>query len=98
MVKKVLGALVVIAAVSVYLTIREEGKDKAFGGVLSPIETVRGGDDSLGPDAPLGSLVTGQSIPQTAQSNYGQLVDRVRTRTNDAMDKSRERSSSSLRR
>ncbi len=90
MVKKVVIALVAIAAVSAYLTVKEEGTDKAFGGLLAPVTNVRGADDK---GEPLAGLLTGQSIPQTSQTNYKQMVDRVRSRVNGAMDKSVERSS-----
>ena len=94
MVKKVVAALLLIAAISVFLTIREEGKDKAFGGALAPLESARGSNaaPASGHD-PLAGMVTGTSIPQVSQSNYGQMVDRVRTRVNDAMDQSERRSS-----
>ena len=89
MVKKVVIALVAIAAVSAYLTVKEEGTDKAFGGLLAPVDNVRKDDGG----EPLAGLITGQSIPQTSQTNYKQMVDRVRSRVNSAMDKSVERSS-----
>ncbi len=93
MVKKVVLALVAIAAVAAYMTVREEGEE-AFGGAFAPIESVRADSSNLNPAAdPLGVMVTGNSIPQPAQSNYGQMVDRVRTRVNDAMDDSVSRSS-----
>jgi hypothetical protein len=93
MTKKVIAALILIAAVTVYLTLQEEG-DEAFGGILKPIESVRAESSSLSPGVdPLGVTVTGNSVPQTAQSNYGQLVNRVRTNVNGAMDKSVSRSS-----
>ena len=94
MVKKVVIALVLIAAVSVYLTIREQGRDKAFGGVLAPLESVRGGDGTA--HAPLAAIATdasGSGGGGNAQSDYGQLVNRVRTRVNGAMDQSVRRSS-----
>ena len=93
MVKKVVAALLLIAAISVFLTIREEGKDKAFGGALAPLESARGKQVTAGGHDPLAGMVTGNSIPEPAQSNYGQMVDRVRTRVNDAMDQSERRSS-----
>ena len=89
--KKVLVALLAIAAVAVFLTIQEEGKENAFGGLMAPIESVRAPQQGQGHDR-IG-LVTGNSIPDTAQTNYKQLVDRVRSRTNDAMDQSVRRSS-----
>ena len=91
MLKKVVIALAAIAAVSAYLTVREEGREKAFGGLLAPVTSARVDDD--GRVEPRAGLITGQSIPQVSQSNYKQLVDRVRTRTNAAMDKSVERAS-----
>ena len=92
MVKKVLLALVVIVAVAIYLTIREEGVDKAFGGALAPVESVRAGATTTGHD-PLASLVTAQSVPDVSQTSYKQMVDRVRSRVDDAMDRSVARSS-----
>ena len=92
MLKKVLGALVVIVAVAIYLTIREEGADKAFGGVLAPVESVRGGDMTKGRE-PLASLVTAQSVPNVSQSDYGKMVDSVRSRVGNAMDRSVDRAS-----
>jgi hypothetical protein len=92
MVKKVLAALVVIAAVAIYLTIQEEGTESAFGGAFAPVESVRAESSNLSPTAdPMGVMTTGNSIPHAAQSDYGQLVDRVRTRTNDAMARSVDR-------
>ena len=91
--KKVWGALLVIAAVSFYLTLREQG-DEAFGGIFKPVDSVRADSDSLSPAAdPLGVMTTGSSVPGVSQTNYKQMVDRVRTRVNDAMDESVERSS-----
>ncbi len=91
MVKKVVIALVAIAAVSAYLTVKEEGSEKAFGGLLAPVSSVRVADD--GRVEPLAGLVTAQSTPQISQSSYKQLVDRVRSRTNAAMDRSVDRAS-----
>ncbi len=85
--KKLVGALLLIVATAVYLTIREEGREKAFGGLLAPIETIRVHQ----PDGP--GLITGNSIPDPAQSHYGQLVQDVKSRVNAAMDKSARRSS-----
>jgi hypothetical protein len=91
MAKKVVIALVAIAAVSAYLTVKEEGSEKAFGGLLAPISPARFDDD--GRAEPAAGRATGESIPQISQTDYKQLVDRVRTRTNAAMDKSVERAS-----
>ena len=41
MARRVLVALLAIAAVSVWLTFREEG-DEAFGGIAKPLQCVRG--------------------------------------------------------
>ena len=87
--KKVLGALLVIVAVAIYLTIREEGKNDAFGGAFAPLESVRAeglgrSDDASG---------TGSSITGTAQTDYAPMVDRIKGRVNAAMDRSVERSS-----
>ena len=90
MVQKVIGALILIAAIAIFLTIREEGKEKAFGGVLKPLETVR--NPAAAHDT-TGVLITGNSVPGGAQTDYGRLVDRVRTKVNSAMDKSVRRSS-----
>lgn len=87
--KKVVIVLAGIAAVAVYLTIKEEGADQAFGGLLAPIETVREDDRRVQSV----DVITGNSIPQTTQTDYKKMVDRVRERTNAAMDKSVERSS-----
>ncbi len=93
MTQKFIVALLLIAAVTIYLTIQEQGDD-AFGGIFKPVESARAESSSLSPAVdPLGVTVTGNSVPQTAQSNYGQLVDRVKTRVNDAMDQSVTRSS-----
>lgn len=83
---KVVGALLLIAAIAVFLTIREEGADKAFGGVFAPIESVRTGDSLAG-------FTTGNSIPSPSQSNYGQLTDRVRERVQSATRQAEKRSS-----
>ena len=85
--KKLVGALLLIVVAAVYLTIREEGKEKAFGGLLAPIETVRVNEPGTS------GLLTGNSIPDPAQSHYGQLVQDVRSRVNSAIDKSARRSS-----
>ncbi len=90
--KKILGALLVIAAAAVFLTLREEGTEKAFGGAFAPVDSVRG--EGLGEgDDPLDSMLTGNSIPATAQTDYKPMLDRVEARVNDAMDRSVERSS-----
>lgn len=92
MLKKVLFAVVAIVAVAIGLAIHEEGADKAFGGVLAPIESVPAGEPTRGLD-PLGSLVTGQSVPDTSPMNYQQMVDRLRSRVDNAMDRSVDRAS-----
>jgi hypothetical protein len=91
--KKVMIALVLIAAASIYLTIKEQGRDEAFGGALAPLESARASDGEA--HAPLAAaLATGGSgSGGTAQSNYGQMVNRVRTKVNGAMDQSVKRSS-----
>ncbi len=89
---KVVGALLLIAAIAVFLTIREEGADKAFGGALAPIESVPAGEPTRGLD-PLGSLVTGHSVPNTSPMNYQQMVDRLRSQVDNAMDRSVDRAS-----
>jgi len=88
--KKVFGALLLIIAISVFLTIREEGMDNAFGGVLAPVEPVR--VENAGKDT-FGDLVTGNSIPSGAQTDYKRLTDDVRDRVNAAMRKSEARAS-----
>ena len=90
MTKKVVGALLLIAAVAVFLTIREEGKDKAFGGILAPLETVRVNDPSKNA---IGGFTTGSSIPSTSQTDYGRLTDRVRSKVNSALRDSERRAS-----
>ena len=88
--KKVVGALLLIAAVAVYLTIREEGTEKAFGGILAPLETVR----VKNPAKDLTSgFTTGNSIPSTSQTNYRRLTDRVRSKVNASMRSGEQRSS-----
>jgi hypothetical protein len=85
--KKVILAIVAVAAIAAYLTVKEQG-DQAFGGLLAPLESVRTEE----PGDPLG-LVTGNSVPDVSQTNYKQMVDRVRERTNEAMERSAKRSS-----
>jgi hypothetical protein len=84
---KLFLAILAIAGIAAYLTMKEQG-DAAFGGLLAPLESVRTDE----PGDPLG-LVTGNSIPDVSQTNYKQMVDRVRERTNEAMERSAERSS-----
>ncbi len=91
MLKKVLLAVVAIVAVAIGLAIREEGADKAFGGVPAPIES-EPSEPTRGLD-PLGSLVTGHSVPNTSPMNYQQMVDRLRSRVDNAMDRSVDRAS-----
>ena len=86
--KKVVGALLLIVAVAVFLTIREEGTDEAFGGILAPLETVRVNDPSKNT---LGNFTTGNSIPSTSQTDYGRITDRVRSRVNASMRESERR-------
>ena len=90
MTKKVVGALLLIVAVAVFLTIREEGKEKAFGGILAPLETVRVNDPSK---RATGGFTTGNSIPSTSQTDYRRVTDRVRSKVNSSMRKSERRSS-----
>ena len=90
MTKKVVGALLLIAVIAVFLTIREEGSDKAFGGILAPLETVRVNDPSKHVTS---GLTTGTSISGTAQTDYGRLTDRVRRKVNASMKRSEQRSS-----
>ena len=87
---KAVGALLLIAAIAVFLTIREEGADKAFGGVFAPVESVRGDDPTR---ESLAGFTTGNSISSTSHSSYGQLTDRVRERVGDAMRQGEKRSS-----
>ena len=90
MTKKVVGALLLIAAVAVFLTIREEGRDKAFGGILAPLETVRVNNPSKNAS---GGFMTGNSIPSTSQTDYGRLTDRVRSNVDSALRASERRAS-----
>ncbi len=87
---KVVGALLLIAAIAVFLTIREEGADKAFGGAFAPVQSVRSDDPAR--DS-LAGFATGNPIPSPSQSNYGQLTDRVRERVGSAMRQGEKRSS-----
>ena len=84
--KKIAGALFIIALVAIFLTIQEEG-DKAFGGLMAPIESVRAGN----PKNPIAGMTTGNSIPDVAQTNYKKLVDNVRDKVNASMKKSASR-------
>jgi hypothetical protein len=84
-VKKVAAALLLIAAVAVFLTIREQGRDKAFGGALAPLESVRV------PGGPVAG-VADASLPASGGTDYQPMVDRVRDRVNHAMDRSERRS------
>jgi hypothetical protein len=92
--KKTVIAVLVIIAVAIYLTIREEGGDHAFGGALAPLESVRGegiraevrAEVSDAPPAGGGAMAP-------PQSDYGAMVGRVRGRVEDAMDRSVARSS-----
>ena len=84
--KRVVAALLLIAAMAVFLTLREEGQEKAFGGVLAPIETTRV-PPSLAQD------IRSNSTVNPTQTDYGRLVKRVRTKVNGAMDRSEDRSS-----
>jgi hypothetical protein len=80
--------------VAIYLTIREEGTENAFGGVFAPVDSVRADAPQWGAgDDPLDSMLTGQSLPPTAQADYGPMLDRLRTSVDDAMERSVERSS-----
>ena len=88
--KKVVGALLLIVAVAVYLTVQEEGTEKAFGGALAPLETIWVNDPAK--DAAAG-FTTGNSIPSTSQTNYGRLTDRVRSKVNASMRSGEQRSS-----
>lgn len=92
MLKKVLLAVVAIVALAIGLAIHEQGADKAFGGALTPIESVPAGEPTRSLDPP-GSLVTGQSVPNTSPMNYQQMVDRLRSRVDNAMDRSVDRAS-----
>ncbi len=90
MMGKVVGALLLIAGIAVFLTIREEGADKALGGAFAPIETVRAENPAR--DS-LAGFTTGNSIPSVSQTNYGQLTDRVRERVGSSMRQAERRAS-----
>lgn len=86
---KVFGALLLIIAIAVFLTIQEEGVENAFGGVLAPVKTVRS-DTVEHPLVGASPVNTGSGGTQT---NYKKLADRVRTRAQGAMDQSERRAS-----
>ena len=89
MAKTVVVVLLAIFAIAAYLTVKEEGVEEAFGGAFAPMETVR---DPSAKDNPGRSLGLASSpMVDPAQSHYGKMVDRVRTRTNAAMKKSKDR-------
>jgi hypothetical protein len=90
--KKVLVAVILIIVLAIVLTIREEGVDKAFGGAFAPVDSVRADDVTTGRD-PLGSLATAQSVPAPSQTDYSRRVDSVRSRVDDAMERSVDRAS-----
>ena len=90
--KKILVAVVVVVAISVYLTIREQGVENAYGGVFSPLETVR--DASLSERTMDATGYTSSSLGGGQSSaSYRDMSNRVRNRVNAAMKKSVDRSS-----
>ena len=90
MAKMVLGALFVIVCVAIGLTIREEGADKAFGGILAPFDSVRG-EGLTGGHEPLAGLASAESVPASSHTNYQGMVNSVRSRVDGAMDRSVDR-------
>ena len=80
--KKVFGALLLIVAISVFLTIREEGVENAFGGALAPLASASEETSA----APLAGLAFSE-VPTsgTSHAQYEKLTDRVRDRVNSAM-------------
>ncbi len=91
--KKVMGAILIIIAISVALTLYTEGVDQAYGGIFA----------GLAPDSPEeaqaererqgGRLANqrGDTHGGTSPTSYKKLVDRVRTKTDQAMRNSEER-------
>lgn len=91
MAKKIVAALFLIAAIAAFLTIREEGRDKAFGGAFAPLESVRAGDGAG--HEPLAGVAIGDPSPTGGGTDYEPMVDRVKSRVNGAMQQSVRRSS-----
>jgi hypothetical protein len=91
MIKKILLIAIIGAGAVAYFEIQDKGMDKAFDGrlegIMEPVESVHVDDNGV-----VESFVTPMSVPGTAQTNYGKLVQRVRDKTNDAMDKGVDRS------
>ena len=91
--KKVLGAFLLVIAISMALTIYTEGVDQAYGGIFA----------GLAPDSPEeaqaererqgGRLANqrGDTHGGTSPTSYKKLVDRVRTKTDQAMRNSERR-------
>lgn len=91
MTKKVVAAILLIAAVSIYLTWRDEG-EQAFGGAFAPIQSEHPERTPMTPGVdPLDAAGPGGSASTVSGTDYQPLVDRVRTRTQGAVDRSAQR-------
>ena len=92
--QKVLVSIIIVIAISVGLTIYTEGLDKAYGGIFAGLAPDTPEEAQAERDLQAGRLATQRSenYGGPAQSSYGKLVDRVRTRTDSAMRKSERRS------
>jgi hypothetical protein len=91
--KKILGVIFIVSAVSMALTIYNEGLDQAYGGVFAGLAPDSSDKVEAALDKKVGRLAkqASGSFSGPAQTNYKKLVDRVRTKTDEAMRKSERR-------
>ena len=91
--KKVLGAILIVIAISMALTIYTEGVDQAYGGIFAGLAPDSREEAQAERDRQGGRLARqlAESYGGTAQTSYKKLVDRVRTNTNQAMRNSEKR-------
>ena len=91
--KKVMGAFLLIIAISMALTLYTEGVDQAYGGIFAGLAPDSPEEAQAERDRQGGRLAKqrGDTLGGTSQTSYKKLVDRVRTNTNQAMRDSERR-------
>jgi hypothetical protein len=91
--KKVLGAFLLVIAISMALTIYTEGVDQAYGGIFAGLAPDSPEEAQAERDRQAGRLAKqpGDSYGGTSQTSYKKLVDRVRANTDQAMRNSERR-------
>ena len=91
--QRILGLIFIVIAVHMALTIYTEGLDQAYGGVFAGLASDPPQETPAGRDNRGVRLATQRNDNHSdpAQTSYNKLVDRVRTKTHEAMRKSERR-------